>query len=73
DADGYGNACDADFNNDCVVNVLDLGVFRQNFFTTAPEFDLNNDGVVNATDLGRLRQLFFLAPGPSGLPGACAD
>ncbi|MEM6638361.1 MAG: FG-GAP repeat protein [Pseudomonadota bacterium] len=33
DGDGFGNACDADLNNDCVVNVIDLGLFRQVFFT----------------------------------------
>jgi hypothetical protein len=28
DADGIGNACDSDLNNDCVVNSLDLGIFK---------------------------------------------
>lgn len=69
DADGYGNFCDADFNNDCVVNVIDLGVLRSVFFTTDEDADLNGDGVVNAIDLGLLRTRFFSPPGP-GL-GAC--
>ncbi len=31
-SDGFGNLCDADFNNDCVINVVDLGVLRSGFF-----------------------------------------
>lgn len=65
DGDGFGNACDADFNNDCIVNVLDLGLFKQAFFGTSPVFDLNGDGLVNVIDLGLFRSLFFLPPGPS--------
>ncbi|MEO1576197.1 MAG: thrombospondin type 3 repeat-containing protein, partial [Pseudomonadota bacterium] len=72
DADGYGNVCDADFNNDCVVNVLDLGVMRLNFFGGNSDTDLNGDGVVNVTDLGLLRSLFFAPPGPSGVAVSCS-
>lgn len=71
DGDRIGNACDADFNNDCIVNVIDLGEFRGGFFGPDPLYDLSGDGVVNAVDLGRLRQLFFLPPGPSGLHNDC--
>ncbi len=68
DSDGYGNICDADFNNDGSVNSLDLGLFKQAFFTTGNVVeDLNSDGVVNALDLGTFKGLFFLPPGPSGL------
>jgi len=63
--DGYGNRCDADFNNDCIVNVVDLGLMRSQFFTSAPDQDLNEDGVVNVVDLGLLRTLFFQPPGPA--------
>ncbi|MFK7887341.1 MAG: thrombospondin type 3 repeat-containing protein [Gammaproteobacteria bacterium] len=70
--DGYGNACDADFNNDCVVNVVDLGIMRTVFFTADADTDLNNDGVVNVLDLGLLRTQFFAAPGPSGLTDVCS-
>ncbi|MFK7885495.1 MAG: thrombospondin type 3 repeat-containing protein [Gammaproteobacteria bacterium] len=72
DGDGYGNACDADFNNDCVVNVIDLGQMRAAFFTADASIDLNNDGVVNVIDLGVLRLLFFSAPGPSGFTDVCS-
>ncbi|MFK8015074.1 MAG: hypothetical protein AB8G17_06505 [Gammaproteobacteria bacterium] len=64
DGDGYGNACDGDFNNDCIVNIADLALLRQFFFTGNPIFDLNGDGVVNIADLGLFRPLFFGPPGP---------
>ncbi|MEM6640257.1 MAG: trypsin-like peptidase domain-containing protein, partial [Pseudomonadota bacterium] len=65
DGDGYGNLCDADLNNDGVVNVLDLGILRTRFFSADPVADFNNDGVVNLVDLGLMRQQFFGSPGPS--------
>ncbi|MFK7885934.1 MAG: hypothetical protein AB8G16_03635 [Gammaproteobacteria bacterium] len=71
DADGYGNLCDADFDNNCVVNAIDLGYFRTQFFGNDPDADLNGDGVVNTIDLGIFRTLFFGAPGPSGQTSAC--
>ena len=65
DSDGIGNLCDADLNNDCIVNAVDLGLFRLRFFSNDPTADFNGDGVVNAIDLGQLRLAFFGAPGPS--------
>jgi Thrombospondin type 3 repeat len=66
--DGYGNMCDADFNNDRIVNALDLGLFKQTFFTFGDiDSDLNGDGVVNSLDLGLFRALFLKQPGPSAL------
>ena len=74
DGDNIGNRCDADLNNDCVVNPIDLGLFKLVFFDTGPglDADFNGDNIVNAIDLGLLRTLFFLTPGPSALPNACA-
>ncbi|NJN53041.1 MAG: hypothetical protein HC809_16035 [Gammaproteobacteria bacterium] len=63
DSDGHGNACDADLNNDDVVNALDLGLFKQRFGTRDPDADLNGDGVVNVLDWGVLKRLFGKAPG----------
>ncbi|MEM6638558.1 MAG: dockerin type I domain-containing protein [Pseudomonadota bacterium] len=71
DGDGLGNACDADINNDCTVNFIDLGLFRQVFFSSDGVADFNGDGTVNFLDLGILRQRFFTPPGPSGVPNAC--
>ncbi|MFK8014140.1 MAG: DUF5060 domain-containing protein [Gammaproteobacteria bacterium] len=68
DGDGFGNVCDADFNNDQIVNVVDLGLLRVDFFANGDlDTDLNGDGVVNASDLGLLRDLFLQPPGPSGV------
>lgn len=67
DGDGYGNLCDADFNNDGRVNFADLGVFRLTFASADPETDLDGNGVVNFGDLARFRALFGKPPGPSAL------
>ena len=67
DGDGYGNICDADINNDGIVNVIDLGLFRAVFFTGDADADFNGDGIVNVIDLGVLKSGFFQPPGPSGL------
>jgi probable HAF family extracellular repeat protein len=64
--DNYGNACDADFNGDLVVNGLDVGTFVGQFGTIGPDADLNGDGVVNGLDVGTFVNAFGQAPGPSG-------
>ncbi len=66
DADGYGNLCDADLNNDGVVNFADLATMKGQFFTHNAHADLNGDGVVNFADLALLKSAFFRPPGPSG-------
>ncbi len=71
DADGFGNVCDADFNNNCIVNIVDLGLFRTAFFSSDSLYDLNGDGIVNVVDLGSLRSLFLQPPGPSGVTSGC--
>lgn len=71
DADGYGNACDADLSQDCLVNAIDLGIFRSLFFSANVTADFNGDGVVNLVDLGIMRSAFFEAPGPSSHSTAC--
>ncbi|MFK7888477.1 MAG: M14 family zinc carboxypeptidase [Gammaproteobacteria bacterium] len=68
--DGFGNACDADLNNDNIVNVVDLGLLRSAFFQTgALDSDFNGDGVTNVIDLGIMRSRFFQPPGPSANSG----
>ncbi|MES2673811.1 MAG: S8 family serine peptidase [Pseudomonadota bacterium] len=75
DSDGYGNLCDADFNNNGFVNKKDRELITKNLFTKskAPQFsqyDMNcSGGRVDLED-------YFLAlikhgtqPGPSGLVG----
>jgi hypothetical protein len=67
DGDGFGNRCDADFNNDGVVNFADLAIFRARFATSNADADLNGDGIVNFADLAIFRALFGRPPGPSAL------
>jgi hypothetical protein len=69
--DGYGNACDADLNDDCDVNFTDKGSFDANMFGADPDADLNGDGVVNITDIAILKKFLFTTPGPSA-GGACS-
>jgi hypothetical protein len=72
DADGFGNACDADFDNNCSVNFTDLGSMKAAFFQPdTTHTDMDGDGQTNFTDLGLMKGDFFLAPGPSGVPNVC--
>lgn len=65
--DGFGNVCDADLDNNGVINVIDLGLLKLSFFSADADPDFNGDGAVNAIDLGIMKAAFFGAPGPSGL------
>lgn len=67
DHDGFGNRCDADFNNSGFVNAADLAFFKTRFGTNNPDADLNGSGFVNAADLAIFKSLFGRAPGPSAL------
>ncbi len=71
DADGFGNLCDGDLNNDCMVDFSDLAQMKAVFFTNDAVADLNADGDVNFVDFGLLKTLLFLPPGPSGLVSEC--
>jgi hypothetical protein len=67
DTDGYGNPCDADLNQDGVVNFADLAIMKASFFKTGADLDadLNGDGVVNFADLAIMKKAFFKKPGPA--------
>ncbi len=69
--DGIGNLCDADLNNDCTVNFLDLGIMKSVFFSSDVDADLTGDGSVNFSDFSILHQDMFLSPGPSGTQNIC--
>ncbi len=73
DTDGFGNACDADLNNDCQINFGDLAGLKAAFFPNPydPAADFNADGFVNFSDLALLKSLFNSPPGPSGVPNVC--
>jgi hypothetical protein len=76
DADGYGNACDADFDGDGAVGITDFGRLKAAFGALPGDarfdaaVDLDGDGAIGLIDFGVLKARFGSAPGPSGL--ACA-
>src|SRR5206468_154661 len=76
DRDGYGNACDGDYDDNGVVGISDFIALGQAFGknTTSPgwnpEIDANGDGVIGVADFIAIGHSFGKPPGPSGL--ACA-
>jgi hypothetical protein len=74
DSDGFGNACDADYNNDNRTTVLDFPRFLVALQLGVPDpvTDHSGDGQTNILDFGTfIASLQAGVPGPSGL--ACAD
>lgn len=73
DHDGYGNACDGDFDQSLIVDATDFTGFFVPDFTTGTDggtgTDMNCSGTVDATDFtGAFVQQFTAGvPGPSGL------
>jgi len=73
DGDGYGNACDADTNNDNGVGIPDFGTFTADFGGSGhpvSNADTNCDGGVGIPDFGTFTAAFGSSVGPSGL--SCA-
>jgi hypothetical protein len=74
DQDGYGNKCDADYDNTGLVGTTDFGVFKTAWNTSSPTYNEQTDhdctGLVGTTDFGIFKSAWNSAPGPSGL--ACA-
>ncbi|MDJ0869792.1 MAG: thrombospondin type 3 repeat-containing protein [Myxococcota bacterium] len=82
DRDGYGDACDPDYNQDGAVGIPDFARFRRGFGTVSNEgatsdsstdlgfdrvLDHNGDGAVGIPDFNVFRRAFGGPPGPSGL------
>jgi hypothetical protein len=76
--DGFGNACDADYDDNIAVGASDLAAFAKAFGSTStdpapsrfdPDLDANGDGAIGSADLVVLGQCFGGPPGPSGLLG----
>ena len=70
DRDGYGNQCDADWNNDGNVGGADFLIFSQFFGSASAEYDIDFDGLVGGTEFLLFSSMLGNAPGPSGL--SCA-
>ncbi len=70
DLDDCGNLCDADYDNDGIVGILDFGQFV-NAYLTNDEEKIHRDGqvaggTVGLLDLGLFGALYLTVPGPSG-------
>lgn len=67
DQDGYGNRCDADLDNNGMVNTLDLALFKAAFGKSGEGLaaDLDGNFVVNTLDLALFNSLFGKPPGPA--------
>ncbi len=71
DTDGYGNACDCDFDNDGECSLADFsGGFLPDFIAgqdSGVGTDMNGEGTVNLGDFGPfVSGLENVEPGPSG-------
>jgi hypothetical protein len=64
--DGYGNLCDADFNDNGLVDPTDFSALKAALGTPSPDHDLNGNGIVDPTDFSLAKSLFGTVPGPSG-------
>jgi hypothetical protein len=67
DADGFGNACDGDYDNDGFVGLDDFSMFLDSFGSASWDRDLTGDGIVGLADFGSFAGRFGGLPGPSGL------
>jgi hypothetical protein len=67
DLDGYGNVCDADYDNDGSVTGTDFGAFKVAYGGPDEEYDHDCDGAVAGTDFGIFKTLYGSPPGASGL------
>src|SRR5262249_33171923 len=76
DQDGYGNACDADYDNNGTVGTTDWARIRRAFGSSvgspdySPELDRDGDGSIGTYEYLLVLRSFGDAPGPSGL--SCA-
>jgi hypothetical protein len=78
DLDGYGNICDADLNQDCIVGGADVGLVGQFWLNVPPwlpnpvgngttgAYDINEDNIIGGADIGQIAGNWLGAVGPSG-------
>jgi len=76
DGDGFGNRCDADFDQDGAAGITDFGVFRCCWAQSLPatagppadptceESDMDGDGFVTLVDFGLFKSEFGTPAGP---------
>ena len=70
DGDGFGNACDADYDNNGVVGGSDFGRLRAGLGKTSedpdfdPVLDCDGDGAIGDSDVAFLQSQLGSPPGP---------
>ncbi|MFK7896040.1 MAG: hypothetical protein AB8G23_09410 [Myxococcota bacterium] len=69
--DGFGNACDADLDNNGVITARDFGYLLEVLFAPVvdEEADFNSDGRVGLEDFALFLRSMGSAPGPGALGG----
>lgn len=70
DADGYGNACDPDYDQNNAVTITDFSTFLADFGGPGDLTDHDGNGAVTVTDFSVFLTYFGGPQGQSGL--ACA-
>ncbi len=73
DSDGFGNWCDADFNNNGIVDPADFSLLKSRLGTSDPNLDINGNGIIDPADLSRAKSLIGQPPGPGADPNAAAN
>lgn len=65
DADGIGNRCDPDLDNNGIVNHKDLLIFKQRRLSKDSDADLDGNKIVNNKDILIFEKYLNKEPGPS--------
>jgi hypothetical protein len=68
DADGFGNRCDVDFNQNGLADGRDVKYFTKAIKSQDPVADINEDGKVDASDPIAAIPLWGRPPGPGADP-----
>jgi FtsP/CotA-like multicopper oxidase with cupredoxin domain len=76
--DGFGNICDADFNNNGLVDPIDFSTLKSFLGQPGhPDWDMNGNGIVDPIDFSIFKTYLGQPPGPSCAtpppdgPGVC--
>ena len=69
DGDGFGDACDADYDNDNIVAGSDWALLVNALGTADPVYDSDCDGLVGGSDFAFVLMQFGNAPGPGAVTG----
>jgi hypothetical protein len=73
--DGYGNLCDGDVDDNCIIGLRDQALIGANHGASGPpwtsstiaSYDLDESGVVGISDVAIIGARWGAKPGPSGL------